>query len=94
MSPIGFIAFLQEVLLNKSIEVRIEPTDKPYKYYVKRPKISNASEGAIKFYMHHAPKDDTKPGFYEPEFIELLNRAIKVSVVKFEKFMVEFKKSL
>ena len=33
----------------------IEGTTKSYKVYVRQPGVRNASEGAIKFYMHHAP---------------------------------------
>lgn len=33
----------------------VEGTDKGYKVYVRQPGVRNASEGAIKFYMHHAP---------------------------------------
>lgn len=33
----------------------IDGTDKSYKVYVRQPGVRNASEGAIKFYMQHAP---------------------------------------
>lgn len=33
----------------------IEGTTKSYKVYVRQPGVRNASEGAIKFYKHHAP---------------------------------------
>jgi|GEM_PF-6015370 len=35
----------------------IEGTTKSYKVYVRQPGVMNAGQGAIKFYMHHAPKD-------------------------------------
>jgi hypothetical protein len=38
----------------------IEGTTKSYKVYVRQPGVRNASEGAIKFYMHHAPANPTK----------------------------------
>jgi hypothetical protein len=37
----------------------LEGTDKSYKVYVKQPDVHNASQGAIKFYMHHAPVTPT-----------------------------------
>lgn len=37
----------------------IEGTTKSYKVYVSQPGVRNASEGAVKFYMHHAPKEPT-----------------------------------
>lgn len=33
----------------------VEGTTKSYKVYVRQPGVRNAGEGAIKFYMHHAP---------------------------------------
>ena len=33
----------------------VDGTDKGYKVYVRQPGVRNASEGAIKFYLHHAP---------------------------------------
>jgi hypothetical protein len=46
----------------------VEGTDKGYKVYVKQPGVRNASEGAIKFYMQHAPqtpRDDDQRLFKE-----------------------------
>lgn len=34
-------------------DVEIEPTDKGHKYYIHRPEVRNAGEGAIKFYTWH-----------------------------------------
>lgn len=31
------------------------PTDKSYKFYGNRPGVQNASDGGIKFYVHHLP---------------------------------------
>ena len=38
----------------------VEGTTKSYKVYVRQPGVMNASQGAIKFYMHHAPETPTK----------------------------------
>jgi hypothetical protein len=38
----------------------IEGTTKSYKVYVKQPGVVNAGQGAIKFYMHHAPSQPSK----------------------------------
>lgn len=46
----------------------IEGTTKSYKVYVNQPGVRNASEGAIKFYMHHAaetPNQDDQKLFAE-----------------------------
>lgn len=37
----------------------VDGTDKAYKVYVRQPGVQNASQGAIKFYMHHAPAAPT-----------------------------------
>jgi hypothetical protein len=34
----------------------VKGTTKSYKVYVKQPGVQNAGQGAIKFYMHHAPE--------------------------------------
>lgn len=38
----------------------VEGTTKSYKVYVRQPGVRNAGEGAIKFYMHHAPAEPSK----------------------------------
>lgn len=35
-------------------------SDKPHKYYAKRPGVQNASEGGIKFYGWHLREDDAE----------------------------------
>lgn len=51
----------------------VEGTTKSYKVYVRIPGVVNASQGAIKFYMAHAPKDPTE------EEQELFRSAVRVS---------------
>lgn len=55
----------------------IEGTTKSYKFYIKQPGVRNASEGAIKFYMIHAPKTPT-----EEEQL-LFSKALKVTTERF-----------
>lgn len=56
----------------------VEGTTKSYKVYVKQPNVRNASEGAIKFYMHHLPDD------FEAGDKLLLHNAVKVTSDRFE----------
>ncbi len=55
----------------------IEVTTKSYKYYVRQPGVRNASEGAIKFYMTHAPEAPT------PEQQELFSKAVSLTNERF-----------
>jgi hypothetical protein len=56
----------------------VEGTDKSYKVYVRQPGISNAGDGAIKFYMAHAPKHPTT------DQQELFSAAVRVTNERFE----------
>jgi hypothetical protein len=51
--PDDLIAICRKVPTDK--RYAIEGTTKSYKVYVRQPGVQNASQGAIKFYMHHAP---------------------------------------
>lgn len=59
---------------------RFETTDKGYKVYANRPGVTNASDGGIKFYGHHA--DKTHPDFQKRT--ALFEQAIKVSHERFK----------
>lgn len=48
----------------------IGKTDKPYKWYVNRPEVHNATDGAIKYYRQH----DTE------EFIDKYNEQVDIQV--------------
>lgn len=50
---------------------------KGYKFYVTRPGIRNASEGAIKFYSQHMPRPDAEPAITDR--LVLINRALRIS---------------
>lgn len=60
--PDEFLAFL--------VDGRIDLSDKGYKFYVRRPGVGNAVEGAIKFYTWHIADDRV------PEFEAAVNRAL------------------
>lgn len=51
----------------------VDGTDKSYKVYVRIPGVVNASQGAIKFYKQHAPRDASK------EDQELFSAALTLS---------------
>jgi hypothetical protein len=55
----------------------VESTDKGYKYYVRQPAVKNASQGAIKFYMAHAPEAPTR------EEQELFTQAVRTTNERF-----------
>jgi hypothetical protein len=55
-------------------------SDKAYKMYVDRKNIQNASEGGIKFYSAHIPEGDEGKSF-----LELTNKALRISHEKWEK---------
>lgn len=55
----------------------IEGTTKSYKVYVRQPGVQNASQGAIKFYMHHAPAEPSK------EDQDLFAEAMRISNERF-----------
>ena len=40
---------------------RLEMSDKPYKLYIRRLSVLNASEGGIKFMVHHITSEDVLP---------------------------------
>lgn len=61
----------------------VEGTDKSYKVYVRQPGVRNASEGAIKFYMAHAPGAPTK------EDQELFASATRVTTERFRASMAK-----
>jgi hypothetical protein len=63
----------------------VEGTTKSYKVYVKQPGVRNASEGAIKFYLHHAPSVPTQ------EERELFSSALRLSAERFEAQMARFR---
>lgn len=63
----------------------VEGTTKSYKVYVKQPNVVNASEGAIKFYMHHAPENVSSADQ------ELFAKAMQVT---HERFMERYNKKL
>lgn len=69
--PEDLLKICRLVLTDERYE--IEGTTKSYKLYIKQPGVRNASEGAIKFYMQHAPKDPT------PEEQRIFAEAVRIS---------------
>jgi hypothetical protein len=59
----------------------VEPSTKRYKVYLRQPGVSNAGEGAIKFYMHHAPANPSN------EDQDLFARAVRKSNERFAALM-------
>jgi len=86
MHPEDFDRFLDKVIADPDIHVRVGVTDKRYKFYVQRPEIKNAMEGPIKFYTHHAPAEWLPVG--SPAQVKL-QQACRVSAEKFEQVMAE-----
>jgi len=52
LHPEDFLALLKLAISNSEL-CRIERSDKSYKFYIYRPDVKNAGDGAIKFYTHH-----------------------------------------
>ena len=64
--------------------VEIEPTDKGYKIYVHQPGVRNASEGGIKFYTQHLPRDENGKMLVSDERQAEYGRAVAASHKRFE----------
>lgn len=69
--PDDFMDICRKTLTDERYAV--EPSDKRYKVYVRQPGVKNASMGAIKFYMGHAPAKPT------PDDQLTYSQAVKVS---------------
>lgn len=59
----------------------VEGTTKNYKVYVRQPGVRNAGEGAIKFYMHHAPSPPSEADQ------KLFSEALRVTRERFDRRM-------
>lgn len=68
------------------VRYSVDGTDKGYKVYLRQPGVRNASEGAIKFYMQHAPKQPSA------EDQELFARARRLSNERFMAQLDEWRK--
>lgn len=53
MDPYEFEDFLDLVIENPDIKIRVGFSDKNYKIYITRPEVTNSHEGAVKFYRQH-----------------------------------------
>lgn len=54
--PDEFLAFLHEAADSQKPQHYITHATKSYKIYIHRPNVSNAGQGAIKFYKWHLPE--------------------------------------
>lgn len=79
MHPDEFISWCEDAIKVDS-KVSIDSTDKPYKVYIHRPGVSNASEGAIKFYLPHLTAGQRNGG--DDGVFFLINAAARVSLAR------------
>lgn len=80
MDPDEFIELCKKVIETKGEQgYGVNLSDKRYKIYAHQPNVSNAKEGAIKFYTQHMPLVN------ESEFIKVVNEALKISREVFNK---------
>ncbi len=86
MHPEQFLNFCKEVVESTDLKVRIEYIGYKGKFYVERPTVRNAGEGAIKARILHIWQWCAQQGMKEEErdiIIAQINEAIKVSEKKF-----------
>lgn len=83
MHPEDFEAFLDRVLEDPDVNVRLDISDKSYKVYLRRPEIMNASQGAIKYYKQHTSQLDTAD---KQRLQEKFTQAVRVSIEKFNQW--------
>lgn len=81
--PDDLMAICKKALTDERYSV--EGTTKSYKVYLRQPGVRNASEGAIKFYMHHAPKDPAEGDRL------LFAKAVKLSRDRFAKELADWR---
>lgn len=74
--------------------VRIEPSTKSYKVYVHQPGVRNASEGGMKFYMHHVPRNDDGSLAVTTEQNQQYAQAIRVSKAAFNRMIMEGRRAV
>lgn len=67
----------------------IEPSDKFYKIYVRRPGVRNAMEGGIKFYVCHLPRGKDGKVDVPPEREKEYRRAVASSRKRFDRYLAE-----
>jgi len=84
MHPDEFLKFCKDV---DGINRYVLQSDRKNKFYIRRPEVNNAGEGAIKFYLHHSK------GFSDEE-IAIIKGAIELSNLKGNERMKEYKQKL
>lgn len=86
-APKQFRRFCREVVANPDPHVRVELADGCHKVYASRPGVRNARDGAIKFYLAHAPGQLHDANKIDALFLEDLNAALRRSRAKFAEIM-------
>ena len=69
--------------------VRIKPSDKQYKIYVHQAGVRNASEGAIKFYTQHLPRDKNGKILVTDDQQAEYVKAVELTQKRFYKYLAE-----
>lgn len=86
--PADFERFLDRVIEDPDVNVRLEQSDKQYKVYLHRPGVSNAGQGAIKYYKQHTRQlDDKSVARLQSKYA----RAFDVSRDKWQQWLGEFR---
>jgi hypothetical protein len=65
----------------------IEPSDKGYKVYVRQPRVRNAHEGGIKFYMQHLPRDGDGNITVTADQNKEYAQAVRATKARFERYL-------
>lgn len=81
LHPADFEKVLEQAIADET--TRIEQSDKSYKVYIHREGITNASEGAIKYYKQHNYPDQVDIDRIAPKFVA----AIGASRPKWERLL-------
>lgn len=87
--PKEFIEWLDKAI-DPDKEDRLDMTTKGYKFYVHKPGVSNASQGAIKVYLHHIQQYIQEQKLSQEDIDKLeekLNQAITVGNTKHQKIL-------
>jgi len=88
MHPEDFERVLDQALVDE--KTTIEQSDKPYKVYIRREGITNASRGAIKYYKQHNYTDQESIDRITPKFVT----AIKASMGRLSAETNQFRETL
>lgn len=88
MHPNQFLQHCKNVIDDNAQHISVNLNDWKTKVYIERPEVRNASEGAIKFKLVHLPEENKK------EYIDVINKALKISWTMFMKKLNEEREKL